>query len=70
MQSELNLIGEAKKNYKFLIINYAHLKSKINLYNIYLKEENFLKALSLINEVLSIFCFLGTDIQNPVEAHP
>ena len=52
MQSELGLIIEAKKNYEFLINNYSHLKSKINLYNIYLKEESFQKSLNLIIEIL------------------
>jgi len=53
MQTELNLISEAKNNYKFLINNHSHLKSKINLYNIYLKEKQFEKSLKLINEILN-----------------
>ncbi len=53
MQAELSLISEAKNNYKFLINNHSHLKSKINLYNIYLKEKQFEKSLKLINEILN-----------------
>jgi len=52
MQTELNIISEAEDNYKFLINNHSHSKSKINLYNIYLKEKKFEKSLKLINEIL------------------
>ncbi len=54
MEQELGYINSAKINYKFLIHNTSHLRSMINLQNIYLKEKKFEKCINLINQILKI----------------
>ena len=52
MQNELGLVIEAKQNYQYLVNNHSYFKAKINLYNIFLKEEDFEKAYKLIVSIL------------------
>ena len=47
-------IEKAKKSYLELINKFDNFNSKINLYNIFLKEKNYLKSLDLIEDVLKI----------------
>ena len=54
IQQKLNLIKEAKVNYKYLIKVEKNLKAMINLYNIYFIEEKYYDALNLINNILKI----------------
>ena len=54
MEQELNLNVEAKNNYKYLIESENNHKAMINLYNIYIKEENYIEALNLVNNILKI----------------
>ncbi len=54
IEQELNLNDEAKFNYRFLIKNNQNLKAMVNLYLIYIKEDNFLPALDLINHIVKI----------------
>ena len=54
MEQDQGIIEEAKRSYTFLINNFDNFNSKINLYNIYLKEENYSKSLDLINNILKI----------------
>ena len=48
----LNLNNEAKDHYKFLINKNNNLKAMTNLYLLYLKENNFLEALEIIEKLL------------------
>ena len=41
-----------KISYLYLINKFNNLNSKINLYNIFLKEKNYFKSLELINNIL------------------
>ena len=52
-QDQGNIEG-AKKNYLELINKFDNFNSKINLYNIFLKEKNYLKSLDLIEDVLKV----------------
>ena len=52
IEQSLNLNEQAKKNYTFLIKKTSHLKSMVNLYLLYLKEDNFYQALELINKLI------------------
>ncbi len=52
IEQSLNLNEEAKLNYKFLIKNSLNIKAMTNLYQIYIKEDNFIEALNLINKIL------------------
>ena len=45
VEQALNLNEQAKNNYNFLVEKTSHLKSMVNLYLLYLKEDNFHKAL-------------------------
>jgi tetratricopeptide (TPR) repeat protein len=47
-------IEEAKKSYLDLINKFDNFNSKLNLYNIFLKEKNYLRSLELIEDVLKI----------------
>ncbi len=47
-------IEEAKKSYFDLINKFDNFNSKLNLYNIFLKEKNYLKSLDLIEDILKI----------------
>ncbi len=53
MEQDQGDIEQAKKSYLNLINYFDNLNSKINLYNIYLKEKNYLKSLDLVDKVLS-----------------
>ena len=54
MEQDQGNIKEAKKGYLFLIDKFDNFNSKINLYNIFLKEKNYFKSLELINNILQI----------------
>ncbi len=54
IQQQLNLHEEAKFNFNYLIKEENNLKAKINLYNIYFKEERYYEALKLIDNILKI----------------
>ncbi len=54
IQQKLNLNNEAKLNYNYLIKVENNLKAMINLYNIYLFEEKYYEALSIIDNILKI----------------
>ena len=47
-------LENAKKSYLELINKFDNFNSKINLYNIFLKEKNYLKSLDLIEDILKI----------------
>ncbi len=53
IQEALNLNSEARLNYEFLIKNEKNIKAVFNLYLLNIKEEKFLEALQLINELLT-----------------
>ena len=46
-------IYSAKKSYIKLINEFNNFNSKMNLYNIFLKEKNYYKSLELINNILN-----------------
>ena len=52
MEQDQGEIEEAKKSYLYLIKNFEHLNSKINFYNIFLQEKNYIESLDLINNIL------------------
>ena len=54
MEQDQGNIQEAKKGYLFLIDKFDNFNSKVNLYNIFLKEKNYFKSLQLINNILKI----------------
>ena len=54
MEQDQGNIQEAKKGYIFLIDKFDNFNSKVNLYNIFLKEKNYFKSLELINNILQI----------------
>ena len=54
MEQDQGNIQEAKKGYLFLIDKFDNFNSKVNLYNIFLKEKNYVKSLELIEDVLKI----------------
>ncbi len=54
MEQDQGYLDKAKKSYINLINKFDNFNSKINLYNIYLKEKNYLESLDLVNNVLKI----------------
>ncbi len=52
MEQDQGKIEEAKNSYAYLIKNYNNFNSKLNLYNILLREKNFHKSLDLIDNIL------------------
>ena len=52
IEQDLGLFKKAEENYKFLINNNFDIRSKINLYNLYIKQNQFNEALVLIEEVI------------------
>ena len=54
MEQDQGNIEKAKKSYFILISKFNNFNAKINLYNIYLKEKNYHKALDLIDNILKI----------------
>ena len=52
IEQDLGLFKQAEENYKFLINNNFDIRSKINLYNLYIKQNQFNNALVLIEEVI------------------
>ncbi len=54
IEQDLNLNLKAKENYKIIIQNQKNLKAMVNLYNIFIKEQNYVYALTLIEKVLRI----------------
>ena len=53
MEQDQGDIYSAKKSYIKLIDEFNNFNSKFNLYNIFLKEENYYKSLELINDILN-----------------
>ena len=53
MEQDQGDVYSAKKNYINLIDEFNNFNSKLNLYNIFLKEENYYKSLELINDILN-----------------
>ena len=53
MEQDQGDLYSAKKSYIKLIKEYNNFNSKINLYNIFLKEKNYHKSLELINDILN-----------------
>ena len=53
MEQDQGDIYSAKKSYIKLINEFNNFNSKINLYNIFLKEKNYYKSLELINNILN-----------------
>ena len=53
MEQDQGDLYSAKKSYVKLIKEYNNFNSKINLYNIFLKEKNYHKSLELINDILN-----------------
>ena len=51
MQQELGLLNEAESNYKSLISNNSDIKSKINLYNLYITKGLLEEALNLTTNI-------------------
>ncbi len=54
IQEDLNFYDEAKINYLYLIDKNNNYKAMINLYLLYIKEENFEKALPIIERVINL----------------
>ena len=54
MEQDQGNIEEAKKSYVYLINKFDNFNSKLNLYNIFLKEKNYIKSLDIINNILKI----------------
>ena len=54
MEQDQGNVQKAKKSYLNLINDFNNFNAKINLYNIYLKEKNYHKALDLIDNILEI----------------
>ena len=52
IEQDLGLFKKAEENYKYLINNNFDIRSKINLYNLYIKQNQFNNALVLIEEVI------------------
>jgi len=52
MEQDQGLINKAKTTYKNLIDKYDNLNAKINLYLLYLKENNYSNALNIIELIL------------------
>ena len=52
MEQDQGDVYSAKKNYINLIDEFNNFNSKLNLYNIFLKEKNYHKSLELINDIL------------------
>ena len=61
VEQSLDLNEKAKNNYKFLIEKNKNLKAIINLYLLYIKEENFSEALKYI-EILVKTNFISNQI--------
>ena len=53
MEQDQGNIEKAKKSYLNLISDFNNFNAKINLYNIYLKEKNYNKALNLIDKAIA-----------------
>ncbi|MDC6447988.1 tetratricopeptide repeat protein [Alphaproteobacteria bacterium] len=53
MEQDLGLHNQAKISYKKLIENYNSYKAKMNLYLLYIKEQDYLSALKIINKFLN-----------------
>ena len=53
MEQDQGDLNSAKKSYIKLIDEFNNFNSKLNLYNIFLKEENYYKSLELINDILN-----------------
>ena len=53
MEQDQGDINSAKKSYIELINEFNNFNSKINLYNILLREKNYYKSLELINNILN-----------------
>ena len=60
----LNLNEEAKKNYVFLINKNNNYKAMVNLYLLYIKEDNFLDALNIINDLINLNNYNDTIIKD------
>ena len=52
MEQDQGDIFSAKNSYIKLINEFNNFNSKLNLYNIFLKEKNYYKSLELINDIL------------------
>ncbi len=52
MEQDQGKIEEAKNSYAYLIKNFNNFNSKLNLYNILLREKNFLESLDLVDNIL------------------
>ena len=52
MEQDKGDINSAKKSYTELIDEFNNFNSKINLYNIFLREKNYYESLKLINNIL------------------
>ena len=53
MERDQGDLSSAKKSYTKLIDEFNHFNSKMNLYNIFLREKNYYKSLELINNILN-----------------
>ena len=53
MEQDRGDMYSAKKSYIKLINEFNNFNSKLNLYNIFLKEKNYHKSLELINNILN-----------------
>ena len=53
MEQDQGDINSAKKSYIKLINEFNNFNSKLNLYNIFIKEKNYYKSLELINDILN-----------------
>ena len=53
MEQDQGDLSSAKKSYSKLIKEFNHFNSKINLYNIFLREKNYHNSLELINNILN-----------------
>ena len=54
MEQSQGFKEKAKKSYFYLIKNYNNFNSKLNLYNILLKEKNYIDSIKLIENILNI----------------
>lgn len=59
IEQSLNLNEDAKQNYKFLIEKKNNVKAMVNLYLLYIKEDDFTNALIFVNKVI--------DTQNTID---
>ena len=64
IEQTLNLNTEAKNNYKFLIDNGLNFKAAVNLYLLYIKEDNFTDALLIINKIIKNYNYLENIIKD------